>query len=115
MVTEMKGTVAIDPSDKLARLIKHSTRLVQKQDEVRKVIREAIARTVEERLRAQNGGYLRLREYEYMLSFALRQALLETSPPEKQHPQKSRNDSELFNALVDKLLQDVETNKESFK
>ena len=36
----------IQPGDKLARLIKHSVRLIEKQDEVRKVLREAVARMV---------------------------------------------------------------------
>ena len=106
---------SIEPGDKLGRLIKHSVRLVEKQDEVRKVLREAVARMVEEKLRAQNGGYLRLREYEHMLAFALRQAHLESpQPASRDGSGKSPEDGELFNALVEKLLKDVAADKRAF-
>ena len=106
--------LSLDPSDKLSRLIKHSVRLVEKQEEVRKVLREAIARMVEEKLRAQNGGYLRLREYEHMVTFALRKASLDPQNSPGRDPQGvSRKDGDLFNALVEKLLKDVDSRKEN--
>ena len=105
----------LEPGDKLARLIKHSVRLIEKQDEVRKILREAVARMVEEKLRAQNGGYLRLREYEHMLAFALRQAHLESpQAAARDTPGKSPEDGELFNALVEKLLKDVDADRRAF-
>jgi hypothetical protein len=104
-------TLSIDPADKLGRLIQHSRRLIDKQDEVREILREAVARAVEEKLRAQNGGYLRLREYEHMRTFALRKALL--GRPGSAHHKASleqHEQTELFNALVEKMMQEASGN-----
>ena len=101
-------TLSIDPADKLGRLIQHSRRLIDKQNEVREILREAVARAVEEKLRAQNGGYLRLREYEHMRTFALRKALLGT--PGSAPRRASYDQEELFNALVEKMMLEATAN-----
>ena len=100
---------SLAPGDKLARLIKHSAHLLEKQEEIRKVLRETVARMVEEKLRAQNGGSLNLREYEHMLRTALRKAQLAPSTNAGMPVRDaSGENSELFNALVEKLLQEAE-------
>jgi hypothetical protein len=104
-------TLSIDPADKLGRLIQHSRRLIDKQDEVREVLREAVARAVEEKLRSQNGGYLRLREYEHMRTFALRKALLGApGPTHRTVSAEQHQQEELFNALVEKMMLEATAN-----